>query len=40
MFFLFFLYFHVLLVSCNPSAFVICALKNYLLTYFASLTAT
>jgi len=24
---------HVLLISCNPSAFVIYALKNYLLTY-------
>ena len=32
-FFLFFFNFHVGLVSSNPSALVICALQNYLLTY-------
>jgi len=35
-FFFCFCIFHILLVSCNPSAFVICAFKNYLLTYLSS----
>ena len=36
MFFVHIMYFPLFLLCCNASAFVICAIKNYLLTYLSN----